>query len=100
MSFRFSLYLWSIFSFFKHWLTNFLIYEKFLIDFQVRECWLVVHLLTFKNLLRGKCIFLRTKGAKNKVFPTFEEHSLVLDKMYRQLYYNMISADIIIYKLP
>lgn len=56
-------------------------------------------LLTFKNLLCGKCIFLRTKGAKNKVFPSFEEHSLVLDKTYRQLYYN-ISADIIIYKLP
>lgn len=55
--------------------------------------------LTFIYLLCGKVYLPSTKGTKNKVFPNFEKHSLVLYKVYWQLcLYNMVSAEIITYK--
>ena len=47
--YNFSLaYIYETYSYFRHWLTDFFIYEKFLIEFQVRKCWVVVYSLTFQ----------------------------------------------------
>lgn len=43
--------------------------------------------------------FCGTKDTKNNIAPTFEEHSLVLDKAYKRLYYSLKNAEEIVYKM-